>query len=100
MQNMQNIKWDTSLSQEWLANADDAKASEFAIVLDTTTYGNSTLIDKKMQDWQEPSLMIYNNSKFKDQDWNGFTEKVGNSVKKENTDTIGTCGLTMYHFTD
>jgi len=47
MQNMQNIKWDTSLSQEWLANADDAKASEFAIVLDTTTYGNSTLIDKK-----------------------------------------------------
>jgi len=44
--------------------------------------------------------MIYNNSKFKDQDWNGFTEKVGNSVKKENTDTIGTCGLTMYHFTD
>ena len=71
---------------EWLANADDAKASKFIFMLDYGSYQTETLFGVKMAVWQVslvvrqtigiiflkgPSIMIYNNSVFSDEDWRG-----------------------------
>ena len=89
--------------QEWVANADDAKATDFKICLDLDKYPTGSLLGPKMAEWQGPAILVYNNGIFTENDWKGFTKRVGNSNKKGDTESIGTFGLgalTFYHFTD
>eukprot|EP00026_Physarum_polycephalum_P000434 Phypoly_transcript_00435.p1 GENE.Phypoly_transcript_00435~~Phypoly_transcript_00435.p1 ORF type:complete len:1430 (+),score=182.12 Phypoly_transcript_00435:70-4359(+) len=83
--------------QEWLANADDAKASQFKVALDIPAnhYNDSV--------WGGPSILLFNNQVFSKSDWAGFTKKLGNSGKREDADSIGKFGLgsiTFYHISD
>jgi sacsin len=48
--------------REYLANADDAKASEVNWLLDDTQYQGRNLIAPSMKQFQGPALLVHNNS--------------------------------------
>ncbi|CAG8537929.1 7365_t:CDS:2, partial [Racocetra fulgida] len=50
--------------QEFLKNADDARATQFCIILDECKYSDKLLLKEDMKCWQGPAIWIYNNSKF------------------------------------
>jgi sacsin len=92
---------------EFLANAEDAKATEFAVALNLVT------VRKEESDIRAlcpamaylctlPSLVVYNNAQFTSKDFDGICHtSLGGKEGRE--DTIGEFGLgvlTMYHFTD
>ena len=91
---------------EFLANAADAKATEFKVAINLTTVNeerNSHVLTSDMAYLCKlPSLVVYNNSQFTSQDFEGICyTSVGG--KEGRQDTIGEFGLgvlTMYHFTD
>lgn len=89
--------------REALANADDARATEFVICLDKSQYATEDLLSNQMSVLQGPSLLLCNNAAFSDQDWDGYTSKVGKSYKASDDQTIGRFGkgaLTVYSLTD
>src|SRR3990167_6523529 len=88
--------------KEFIQNADDARAKDFAIIIDNSTGGKASLISPGLGEWQGPSIFIYNSGVFTDKDFQGITQ-VGQSVKYTDTSTIGKYGLGFncsYHFTD
>ncbi|KAJ7461554.1 hypothetical protein FB451DRAFT_1371271 [Mycena latifolia] len=88
---------------EYLANAADAKATEFSIVLDERTFECSKVIGPKLADLQRrPSLFLYNNGVFTRDDFRGL-RTVGQGGKGSDPDSIGRYGLgalSLFHFTD
>eukprot|EP00803_Ostreobium_quekettii_P000233 evm.model.scf_451.7 EVM.evm.TU.scf_451.7 scf_451:71266-71648(+) len=85
--------WSASgIAQEFLANADDAGASEFVLVYDESTYGTSKLLFPGLGDWQGPALCFYNDACFTEGDWEGISN-VGISQKREDDGKIGRFGL-------
>ncbi|KAI9891893.1 MAG: hypothetical protein M1814_002278 [Vezdaea aestivalis] len=77
---------------EYLANADDAGASMFDMILDQSdfnTYPSKTLPTKNMAILQGPSMFIYNDRQFSENDWKGF----------RNVGIFGRGSLTAYHIT-
>ena len=91
---------------EFLANADDAGATEFTILLDS---GDSRgqrkkrLIAPAFESIQgSPSLILYNNATLSDEDFKGLLH-VGRGGKTEHSETHGRHGLgalSLYYFTD
>ena len=77
---------------EFLANADDAGASEFAVVYDETHYPASRLLSPGLAAWQGPALCLFNNSLFTEEDWKNF-KAVGESGKRDDDRKIGRFGL-------
>ena len=96
---------DTSIFKEFVQNADDAGASEVAFVLDQRKFGTERLFSKD-RNWKKlqemPSLMIFNDKKFSDEDIKGIT-KLGRGGKQDTPETIGRFGIgfnVAYHVTD
>ncbi|KAF8063582.1 hypothetical protein FPV67DRAFT_1630231 [Lyophyllum atratum] len=88
---------------EFLANAADAGASEFGILVDETPAPPERILADKMARFQRcPSVVIYNNSTFTNADFEGIC-RTGIGGKVARSDTIGQFGfgaLTMFHLTD
>ena len=96
---------DTSIFKEFVQNADDAGASEVAFVLDQRKFKTEYLFSRE-RNWQKlqkmPSLLIFNNRKFSDEDIKGIT-KLGRGAKRDTPETIGRFGIgfnVAYHVTD
>ena len=90
---------------EFLANADDAKATEFSILLDRGGSRNNRreLISPAFESIQSsPSLVLYNNATLSGEDFKGLI-RVGRGGKGELPETHGRHGLgalSFYYFTD
>ena len=96
---------DTSIFKEFVQNADDAGASEVAFVLDQRKFKTEHLFSRE-RNWRKlqemPSLLIFNNRKFSDEDIKGIT-KLGRGAKRDTPETIGRFGIgfnVAYHVTD
>jgi len=91
---------------EFLANADDAGATEFTILLDSAgsrDQRKKRLIAPAFESIQgSPSLVLYNNATFSEEDFKGLLH-VGRGGKTEHSETHGRHGLgalSFYYFTD
>jgi sacsin len=91
---------------EFLANADDAGATEFTILLDSRDSqgnGKQRFIAPAFESIQgSPSLILYNNAPFSDEDFKGLLH-VGRGGKVEHSETHGRHGLgalSFYYFSD
>eukprot|EP01117_Protostelium_nocturnum_P016092 TRINITY_DN6312_c0_g1_i1.p1 TRINITY_DN6312_c0_g1~~TRINITY_DN6312_c0_g1_i1.p1 ORF type:complete len:1595 (-),score=487.74 TRINITY_DN6312_c0_g1_i1:214-4998(-) len=94
--------------KEFIQNADDARARRFVVIYDEGDERNSGkekgegLLSKEMEEWQGPSLYIYNDSVFSDNDFANVVS-LGKSQKHDDNSRIGKYGLgfnVAYHFTD
>ena len=88
--------------KEMLQNADDAKATELNVVFDWRVHPKSSLLSPAMGAWQGPAILFYNNSTFRDVDFNNVM-KIEGATKARDTTSIGQFGLgfcTVYHLTD
>lgn len=89
--------------KELLANADDAKATNFTICLDQSQYQTDGLLSPGMAGLQGLALWVGNDAKFSSPDWRNYTLHVGKSAKANDSDTIGKFGkggLTAHSLTD
>ncbi|KAJ7766768.1 hypothetical protein B0H16DRAFT_372468 [Mycena metata] len=88
---------------EFMANAIDAKATTFSVLLDERTFESSKVLAPGLSDLQRrPALFLYNNATFSEADFRGL-RKVGQGGKTSNPDSIGRYGLgalSLFHFTD
>jgi len=88
---------------EFLANAVDAGASRFSVLLDSQSFESKTVISPEMAEFQQgPSLILHNDKMFKEKDFFGL-RKIGQGGKSGDSDTIGRFGLgalSMFHFTE
>ncbi|KAF9446298.1 hypothetical protein P691DRAFT_733572 [Macrolepiota fuliginosa MF-IS2] len=94
---------DSQLLLEFLANASDAGATEFNVLLDEQLGPTKALLSPRCSDFQRvPSLVVHNNSVFSDSDFKGIL-RTGIGGKTDRKDTIGQFGLgalTMFHITE
>ena len=102
---LQGYHPDTSIFKEFVQNADDAGASEIAFILDRRVFSDDHLLSDN-NNWKQlqkmPSLLVFNNRRFTDQDLEGIT-KLGRGGKQDTPDTIGRFGIgfnVAYHVTD
>ena len=89
--------------KEMLANADDARATAFMVLLDNADYTSEELLHKNMRDMQTAALLVGNNAVFSEQDFLGYTRKIGNSAKANDSRTVGQFGkgaMTAYSLSD
>jgi hypothetical protein len=88
---------------EFVANAVDAGAYNFTIIVDEATHrSRGDFLTSRMAELQGPALVIFNDAIFKDKDWRGI-RRVGLGGKIDDPDSIGRFGLgalSVYHFTD
>ena len=89
--------------KEMLANADDARASRFTVVLDKSCYPTDGLLADSMQSMQLAALVVGNDAVFSELDWTGYTKKIGDSSKASDSHTVGKFGkgaMTAYSLSD
>jgi hypothetical protein len=88
---------------EFLANAADAGALNFSVVLDNRSFESNTVLSPRMNKFQHgPSLILHNDARFRDEDFDGL-RKIGQGGKSKDSDTIGRFGLgalSLFHFTE
>ena len=89
---------------EFLANAADAGASEYNILIDANQTAPCTnLLSPSMSEMQAlPALAIHNNAIFQEKDWKGI-RNIGVGGKEGRSDAIGRFGLgalSAFHFTE
>lgn len=88
---------------EFFANAADAGATKFGILVDKSPGPKERILSKDMAIFQScPALIIHNDATFSDTDFLGII-KTGIGGKEARSDTIGQFGfgaLTMFHFTE
>ncbi len=88
---------------EFLANASDAGASNFKILVDDCQAPVDHLLSPSMAPFQRcPALIIFNDSVFTQKDFDGIC-RTGVGGKEGKTNTIGQFGLgalSMFHFTE
>lgn len=75
--------------REMLANADDARATTFTVLLDKAQYSTQGLLEDSMLDMQAAALLVGNNSVFSEQNFLGYTRKIGDSHKADDSQTVG-----------
>ena len=88
--------------KELLQNSDDAKAKTVKFLFDYSCHNSESLINEKMELCQGPSLYVYNDKTFSNDDFKNILEIAG-ETKKDDTTKIGRFGLgfnTVYHLTD
>ncbi len=89
-------------SQELIQNADDAEAKTVHFYVDHRDHdGESNLLDPKLKKYQGPSLIVYNDAKFEDEDWKGI-QMLQRSVKADDPFKVGKFGIgfnSVYHLT-
>ncbi|TDL18851.1 hypothetical protein BD410DRAFT_461654 [Rickenella mellea] len=90
-------------SNEWIANADDANASQVSLLVDERIFHGPRLLAPSMTEFQEcPALVIHNDSIFTKEDFSGLA-RIGVGGKGDLPDKIGRFGLgvlSLYHFTE
>jgi hypothetical protein len=89
---------------EFLANASDAHATSFDILVDESPpSASANLLSAEMAHLQPcPAVIIHNDATFTAKDFSGIL-RVGTGGKSDKTDTIGQFGLgslVMFHFTE
>ncbi|KAH8096577.1 hypothetical protein BXZ70DRAFT_991302 [Cristinia sonorae] len=88
---------------EFLANAADAGASHYEIILDKKPGKSDNILSPTMAQFQScSSLILYNQAEFKPEDFKGI-RSVGRGGKQNRNDAIGKFGLgalSMFHFTE
>ncbi|TFY59674.1 hypothetical protein EVG20_g7692, partial [Dentipellis fragilis] len=89
---------------EFVSNAADAGATEFAVLVDTKEHvpavDASSVLPAEFQSCH--SLILHNNAQFKPEDWSGIL-RVGRGGKEGRTNSIGQFGLgslSSFHFTE
>ena len=97
---------DHSILNEFVQNADDARATEIVFIIDHRKFPSDKLFPSRHQNWktlqETPALLVVNNSKFTEEDIQGIA-KLGRGGKQNETDTIGRFGIgfnVAYHVTD
>ncbi|XP_041919282.1 sacsin isoform X2 [Alosa sapidissima] len=88
--------------KELLQNADDAKATEIYFVFDPRTHPTDRIFDDKWVPMQGPSLCVYNNQPFTEDDVRGI-QNLGRGTKEANPGKTGQYGIgfnSVYHITD
>ena len=93
-----------AVPKELIQNADDAGATEVKFLYDERDNKDALtcLIDNGMRGCQGPALWVYNDAKFKDEDFVNIT-KLNEATKAEDTQKIGRFGLgfnAVYNLTD
>eukprot|EP00062_Callorhinchus_milii_P025859 gi/632987308/ref/XP_007910720.1/ PREDICTED: sacsin-like [Callorhinchus milii] len=92
----------SQILKELIQNADDAEAKEVVFLFDERSYGTSSLFLKDLKSFQGPALLVYNDSVFSEEDWQGI-QNTGTSTKRNDPNKVGQFGLgfnTIYHVTD
>ena len=91
---------------EFVANACDANATKLTFLVNefcSNSIENTRLLSPTMQKFFDcPSLVVYNNAKFSDEDFTGIC-RTSIGGKEGKSDTIGQFGLgalTMFHITE
>ena len=87
---------------EFIANATDAKATQFKLLIDDYEGPRNNLLSERMKDFQGASLVVYNNGVFTQDDFRGIRE-TGIGAKRGKPGMIGHFGLgalSMFHFTE
>ena len=87
--------------QELIQNADDAGAGVVHFYTDSRRHPTSGLLSDKLAAYQGPALIVANDAKFTDKDWEGI-ERLQDSVKADNPFNIGKYGIgfnSVYHIT-
>jgi hypothetical protein len=101
---LRNYPEGTAVLKELVQNADDAGASHISFCLDCRQHGCASLAAPALSSFQGPSLTIYNNATFSEEDFKSI-QRIGDSLKKtaENKGKIGRFGIgfnAVYHWTD
>lgn len=83
---------------------DDACATVAKFCLDCRSHGTKSLAGPRLQEFQGPGLLSYNNSTFSPEDFISI-QRIGDSMKRasDNKDKIGRFGIgfnAIYHITD
>lgn len=89
--------------KEMLANADDARATQFTVILDKSHYPTDGLLAASMHSMQLAALLVANDAIFSQQDFDGYTKKIGDSSKASDKHTVGSFGkgaMTAYSLSD
>ncbi len=90
------------LIQEFLQNADDAGARLVSVYLDNRSFPSLRLPASSMSELQGPALVVTNDAKFSDSDWNNI-QQIGASGKALDATKTGRFGLgfnCVYNVTD
>ena len=93
---------DITFIKEILQNADDAGATQLYFILDKRNHSKEQVISEAWKDLQGPSLLIWNNSNFSKDDFDGI-QRLGLGNKTDDVNKIGHYGVgfsVVYHFTD
>jgi sacsin len=91
-----------NILKEFMQNADDAGASVLRMCLDKRTHPTARLPSKNLAPFQGPSLLIFNDAVFRDDDFKGICQ-VHESVKADDVSQTGRHGQgfnVVYHYTD
>ncbi|KAF9445202.1 hypothetical protein P691DRAFT_676124 [Macrolepiota fuliginosa MF-IS2] len=94
---------ETQMLIEMLANAADAGARRFIVILDEMPSSSEHLISPNLAAFQlSPALLVYNDARFTEDDFEGLCH-TGEGSKRHKGHTIGQFGrgaLTMFHLTE
>lgn len=88
--------------KELIQNADDAEARTIQITLDWRTHKIEQLPDLEMAEFLQPSLLIFNDAAFTENDFDAI-QKIGEGSKQTDLTKAGRFGLgfnAVYHLTD
>lgn len=92
---------------EFLANAADANATEFTVLVNGFSVQPATTSVRALYPaldkfCEVPSLVVHNNAKFSDKDFTGIcrTSVGGKEGRRETIGQFGLGALTMFHFTE
>ena len=101
---LRNYPEGTAILKELIQNADDANATVVTFILDYRYHSCESLADQSLHCFQGPSLLIYNNAIFTEEDFKSI-QRIGDSLKKSesNQTKIGRFGIgfnAVYHWTD
>lgn len=93
---------DSDIFKELIQNAEDAKATEVNFLLDWRNNKKKKLLSSGLAETQGPSLWVYNDACFTENDFQNITKLAG-ATKIGNADKLGRFGLgfcTVYKITD
>lgn len=93
---------DEGIFKELLQNADDAGATEINFVTDFNNYSSAKVFDGNFKELQGPSLLVYNNSSFAENDLKCI-QLLGIGSKRKDPTSTGKYGVgfnAVYHLTD
>ena len=87
--------------QEIIQNADDAGARTVRFYLDSRQHRTQCIVHEKLEKFQGPALLAYNDAQFKPEDWRGI-QNFKQSERKNDPFKVGKFGIgfnSVYHIT-